>query len=299
VTVGAAKKSVFVFSVVGEEHVSAANVALAYLKRFSRADIVFIKARSESQPAHDQVINVEPPAALDNHQASIFLKTNLLSFVGGTKARFCYLDSDVIAVSDYVDTIFNYKTGPVTFAADHADIDMFSRYGVDCRCRETRCPHLREAIICSFGIEVRRCDWKMWNGGVFLFDHDSAGFFDQWHLLTRQILSDQYWHTRDQGTLAAAVWKCGMENQPTLPTNFNVIVDRFWGIPPDKRSRVAQSQFHVRTDYSLRGERGLMRPSFLHFINGGVEKTGWHNWDQVAALIQTGTDSEVLQKCRS
>ncbi len=275
----------FVIAVVGDHHVRIANIALSYLKRFSRLDILVVKGRSAYRLAHDQVVDVDFPSILDNHQASILLKTNLLSILGGIHARFCYLDSDVIAVSDQVDSIFDHKAGPVTFANDNIGIDMFSRHSVRCRCSESTCSHLRESILCTLGVDIRRCDWTLWNGGVFLFDEESADFLNLWHGFTRQILTDSFWHTRDQGTLAAAVWKLGLQNQPTLPRAFNFIVDRFWGIPLERRAGITPAQFHVWDEYSLTSDDGRVRPFFLHFVNGGVQKTGWRNWDEVAALL--------------
>ena len=139
--------------------------------------------------------------------------------------------------------------------------------------------------MCTFAVEVRRCDWTPWNGGVFVFDREADQFFNLWNEYTRQIMSDPYWRTRDQGTLAAAVWKLGLQDQPTLPAPFNFIVDRMWGISPNKRSHLRPADFHVREDYSLTGADGRIRPYFLHFVNGGVNRPGWRNWDEVAKLI--------------
>lgn len=276
---------VFVFAVIGDDHVRRVNLALSYLKRFSRNDIVVVKGRSGIMPAHDQVIEAELPVSLQNAEASILLKTNLLGVLGSARDSFCYLDSDVIAVNDAVDTIFNYKTGPVTFAQDNVSIDMFSRHAVNCQCPDSTCPHLREEILCTLGVDVGYCDWKLWNGGVFLFDHESAHFLTLWHTFTRLILKDPFWRRRDQGTLAAAVWKFGLQDQPTLPRIFNLIVDRFWGVPLAFRSILAPARFHVWNEYSLTGEAGRVRPSFIHFVNGGIGKVGWRNWDEVAALL--------------
>jgi len=279
-----AQRHAFVFSVVGDRHIGLANLAISFLKRVSRQEIVVVRARSACPVAHDQVVDVVPPLEYDDHQASIFLKTDLLRLVGGRGTRFCYLDSDVVAVDEEVDSIFEHRSGPVTFAADAVDIDMFSRYGVNCRCAESRCSHLRESIQLSFGVEVRRRDWRMWNGGVFLFDGESEPFLSLWHDYSLQVMGNPLWNTRDQGTLAAVVWKLGLENQAPLPSTFNFIVDRLWGIPRDKRQGLAPAQFHVARNYSLTGTPGLAKPHFLHFINGGMGWTGWPNWDEVAAL---------------
>lgn len=279
-----ARQSAFVFSVVGDRHVGFANQALSFLKRVSRQDIVVVRARSAGAVAHDQVVDAVLPLEYDDHQASILLKTDLLRLVGGRGRRFCYLDSDVVAVDDEVDEIFEHRSGPVTFAADAVDIDMFSRYAVNCRCAESRCSHLRDNILRSFGVPIGRPDWRMWNGGVFLFDADSEPFLALWHDYSRRIMKDPQWSTRDQGTLAAAAWKLGLEDRVPLPSTFNLIVDRFWGIPRDRRRGLQPAQFHVASNYSLTGVGGLAKPHFLHFINGGMGWTGWPNWDEVARL---------------
>jgi hypothetical protein len=283
----------FVFVVVGDKHVRAANIALRYLKHFTRSEIVVIKSRSTVKTQHDQVIEAEVPDQFDNHQASIYLKTSLPSVLGTIRGRFCYLDADVVAVSEAVDSIFGCTSGPVTFARDNVRIDMFSRHAVNCMCSDSTCNHLRESIFCDLGVDVGYCDWTLWNGGVFLFDQESADFFDVWHKFSRQSFTSSFWRTRDQGTLAATVWKLGLQDQPTLPRLFNFIVDRFWGIAVDKRSWIGPGQFHVWNDYSLHGSDHRPRPVLLHFVNGGVQQIGWHNWDEVAALLEPSVQHDL------
>lgn len=275
-------KSAFVFAVVGTRHVLAASVALEFLKRVTHHDIIVLQSRSERRAAHDQVIEVETPAGLDDHQASIYLKTNLLAHVQGLAERFCYLDSDVIAVDRDVDRIFDHAVGPVTFAHDHAEIDAFSGWAVNCGCREPRCNHLREALLCTFGIDVRRPDYRLWNGGVFLFDEGSADFLALWHRMSVAIMADPYWRTRDQGTLAATAWRLGIQDQRVLPREFNFIVDCMKGVAPARRSDLPPGESFVRTDYSL-GQEGT--PHLIHFVNGGVGRRGWRNWDDVEQLL--------------
>ncbi|MGC9953343.1 MAG: hypothetical protein ABSD21_03590 [Rhizomicrobium sp.] len=227
------------------------------------------------------MIEAELPEELDDHQASIFLKTDLLSYVKGSAERFCYLDSDVIAAGEGVDAIFDYRAGAVTFAPDHADVDAFSRWAVQCGCRDL-CPHLREALARTFGIDIARPDWRLWNGGVFLFDGESEEFLAAWHGMSCEVMDDPYWRTRDQGTLAGAAWKFGLQDQPVLPQRFNFIVDCMRGVSPQARPALKPEQSFVRTDYVL-GAPGA--PQLLHFINGGVGRRGWSNWDDAEALL--------------
>src|SRR6202030_596269 len=99
--------------------------------RFSHLEIFVVQGRSHYRAAHSQVIEVDLPPALDDHQASIYLKTNLLEYVDGLADRFCYLDSDVIAVNSGVDLVFDCHIGPVSFAADHVGMEVFSRWAVN------------------------------------------------------------------------------------------------------------------------------------------------------------------------
>jgi hypothetical protein len=275
-------KSCFAFAVAGARHVAAVDIALGYLKRVTRHEIVVVQARSQRRAAHDQIVSVEVPAALSDHQASIELKTNLLAHVRGLADEFCYLDSDVIAIDEGVDRVFDHSAGPVAFAADHADIDAFSGWAVDCGCQAPRCNHLREALLCTFGIDVRDCSWRLWNGGVFVFDDSASEFFSTWNAMSRQIMRDPYWRTRDQGTLAGAAWKLGVQDAPVLPDKFNFIVDCMRGVARSDRASLAPSDSFVRTDYELEGEGA---PHFIHFVNGGVGRRGWRNWDDVERRI--------------
>jgi hypothetical protein len=279
----------FVFAVVGERHVRSLATALQFLKKFTRAEIVVVQGRSRVRAAHDQVISVSLPDSLDDRQASIFLKTSLGVQVRGLADSFCYLDSDVIAVNEGVDSIFEQRAGAINFALDHVDIDRFSRWAVHCGCEGGSCSHLRDAVANKFGIKIDDGNWRLWNGGVFLFDEASDEFLATWHSLTCTILGDPYWRTRDQGTLAATVWKSGLSELKPLDSGFNLVVDRMWGIPEQRRSQATAADFKAREDYALTNERGLPVPRFIHFVNGGVGTVGWKNWDEVSALLHSET----------
>jgi hypothetical protein len=275
----------FIFAVVGDEHVAAVTTAIAFLKKFTHAEIMVLQGRSTLRVAHDQILLVDLPKDLDDRQASIFLKTSPGVHLKGLAKCFCYLDSDVIAVRDDVDSIFERRAGPVNFALDHVDIDRFSRWAVNCGCPSGSCEHLRQAISDTFGITIASGNWPMWNGGVFLFDDASDEFLATWHDMTMRIFRDPYWKTRDQGTLAATAWKLVLQNQVPLDPKYNLIVDRMWGIPVSERARATPANFHLRDDYSLTQRPGLLAPSLLHFINGGVGQAGWKNWDDARALL--------------
>jgi hypothetical protein len=282
----------FVYCVCGERHARAVEESLRFLKRFSRADIVVVTARA-ARIAHDQTLSVDVPAGLTDHQASILLKTSLPRLVA-TKGVACYLDSDQIAVSSDVDRVFSLFDPPVTFAADHATVDRFSRYAVHCGCLAPPCDHLRRAIREEFDVVVPDPEWNHWNGGLFLFNATSIELARLWHDYTLLAFENPYWQVRDQGTLVAAAWKLGLASHATLPVRFNRIVDRFRGRPEAERGRLSVADYRIDTGYGLDDEPP---PAFLHFINGGVGVRGWKNWDDAESLLSRQTLAREPTAC--
>jgi hypothetical protein len=130
----------FVFVVCGSrEHTDTLNFSLNYLKHFSQSKIVVITdtSRNESEINHDHIIDVKTPEQYSHHEASIFLKTSLHQYLEmKPENEFCYLDSDVVAVSNAVDEIFEQKPAPILFAKDHDHFDSFSPYALNCGCLE-------------------------------------------------------------------------------------------------------------------------------------------------------------------
>jgi hypothetical protein len=283
-------KSMFVLAVVGTRHVGLAATTLRFLKMFTRKDILVVQSRSAMRATHDQVLSVDLPAELDDHQASIALKTDLLRHVGGLADRFCYLDTDVIAVNEGIDAVFDQRIAPVAFAADHATIDAFSPWAVSCGCpQEEGCSHLRRALLRQFEIEIPDGGWQIWNGGVFVFDEGSEEFLTTWYRMARRVMALSGWCTRDQSTLAATAWKLGLQAQPLLPPGFNTVVDCMRNVTLDRRAKATLQDFEVDERYSLSAHRP---PHFLHFINEGMWRRGWRNWDDVEDLLRRRSEDE-------
>jgi hypothetical protein len=133
-----ASKNVFVFVVCGsQEHINALHYSLRALKQVSKNDIAVVTdpARNEIPVIHTKVIEVKTPPALNHHQASIFLKTALHKFLPAGN-NYCYLDTDVIALDNQVDEIFQHFYPPITFAPDHCVMDKFSPSAIKCNCIE-------------------------------------------------------------------------------------------------------------------------------------------------------------------
>ncbi|HLP19109.1 MAG TPA: hypothetical protein VK174_02345 [Chitinophagales bacterium] len=130
------RENKFVFVVCGgKEHVDTLHFSLHTLRHFSKNEILVVTdtQRNEIAVKHDNIIDVITPEHLDHHQASIYLKTSLYRILP-VGPLYCYLDTDVIALSNDVDDIFNHKTGVVTFAPDHSQMHQFSPYAVNCGC---------------------------------------------------------------------------------------------------------------------------------------------------------------------
>jgi glycosyltransferase involved in cell wall biosynthesis len=286
-------RRVFVYAICGDAQVERVNLSVRFLKKFSKAEIIIVASRTTALIEHEQVIRVPADETLSDRQMGLLLKTNIHSHVGDRTLLGCYLDSDVIAVSEEVDSVFDLGREPFAFAADQVNLRTFSPWAVACGCRGSGCDHLVKAIKKSFRVKADP-NWQHWNGGVFVFSEKAAPLLDCWNTLTKQIIADDSWQTRDQGTLIAAAWKTGLQNTPTLPRKFNFIVDCFRNIPRDKRERTKACDLSCNDSYSLRKHKTKPHPAFLHFINGGVMKRGWKNWDETERLLENGAGRRSL-----
>ncbi len=128
--------NVFVFVVCGDkEHIDTLHFSLKYLTKYSNYSIVVVtdKKRNESEIFHHAIIDINTPTYLNHHQASIYLKTGLYKFLPKGN-NYCYLDTDVIALSPHCNQIFNEFVMPIRFAPDHCKLKKFSPYAVNCGC---------------------------------------------------------------------------------------------------------------------------------------------------------------------
>jgi hypothetical protein len=278
----------FVFAVTGTPHVRLVEMALPYLRKFSAYEIAVVQARSAVTAAHETVIEAAPPVGLNDHQASLWMKTRLRRILAenGLGGRpFCYLDSDVFALSQTINEIFDVPRRPIAFASDHASIDMFSHWAVRCGCRSLSCPHLREAMFCDFGVDVLAPDWVMWNGGVFTAGPEAMDVLDLWHNMTLRSFDLPYWRTRDQATLAAAAWRLGLQDAPRLPSRFNHVLDCHWGLVEELRGGAGVTELAIWPELDLDQAARAGEIAFVHFVNQGAGRRGWKHWDEVEMLL--------------
>jgi hypothetical protein len=177
---------------------------------------------------HDQNISLACDSKWNNAQCSRYLKTRVGHIFNGQPGVNCYLDNDVLAVSDDAIKIFDHYKPPITFGRDPGKtVRKFSGFAI----RDGT--SLSHAIKRKFNLKVDD-DWPIWNGGMFLFNDDSKEFLHTWHDLTMQIFSDPTWRVRDQGTLIATVWKLKMQDHYTFPWEFNWLHKLKRGLIPQK-----------------------------------------------------------------
>lgn len=126
----------YVFAVCGgSQHIALFHQAASVLASRTKFPIWVVTDthRNEMEVQHDLVVDVLVPAIYDDRQASIFLKTSLHHHLPKS-TLYCYLDTDVIALSAECDRIFEEFHAPVTFAPDFVRMDNFSRFAVNCDC---------------------------------------------------------------------------------------------------------------------------------------------------------------------
>lgn len=273
----------WVFVVCGPKlHVETLALALRELPRFSAATPVVVtdSRRNEVPISPDggvEILDVVTPGSLDDHQASIWLKTSLPHLLPDDRI-WCYLDSDVVAIGPGVDEVFDHYVPPVTFTLDLPlvanNVDRFSPWAMTCECSgegaQASCDHLRGALRDRWGLGVPG-DWVHWNGGVFLFDHRSEQFFEVWHRYALEAFADPVFKTRDQHALIATVWSLGLQNHSMLSRRFNFIAD------PGN----TDLSFSPEQGWALAPDHEWLEPAFLHLYASRIDDP---NWDLVREL---------------
>ncbi len=131
-------ENIFVFVVCGDnEHITTLNYSLNSLKQFTDNKIIVVTdtSRNSLEIVHDNIVDIITPKEYDHHQASIFLKTSLHKIlpVGN---NYCYMDSDVITLSNECDQVFDQFIPPIRFAPDHCKLPAFSPSAIYCGCYE-------------------------------------------------------------------------------------------------------------------------------------------------------------------
>lgn len=119
----------FVFVVCGaKEHIDTLNYSIPLLRYFSEYPILVVTdlQRNEAEIFHDNIIDIATPEHFTHHQAAIYLKTRLYDFVDIDNGLYCYLDTDVVAISKKVNEIFDAFIAPIIFCTDHCRMTPFT-----------------------------------------------------------------------------------------------------------------------------------------------------------------------------
>lgn len=128
----------YVLVVCGDDwYIEQLNFSIKLLQKFTSKDIIVVTdtARNKVAINHSKVLDIRTDERYDHHEASIYLKTSLHQQLepGPT---YCYLDTDVVAVREGVDSIFGHRKGVINFAPDVTRLRRFSNYAVNCKCLE-------------------------------------------------------------------------------------------------------------------------------------------------------------------
>lgn len=140
-------KGGFVFVACGaREHIDTLALSLEVLLKKTRHPVWVVtdSTRNEIPVQHDRILDIRTPEKFTHHQASIWLKTSLHRHLpkGGV---YVYLDTDILALGNEVDRIFDEFIPPIRFAADHCRLRQFSPYAVNCGCLSANEKH-REVV---------------------------------------------------------------------------------------------------------------------------------------------------------
>ena len=97
---------------------------------------------------------------------------------------------------------------------------------------------------------------------------------EDWHCMTNEIFKDQYWKTRDQGTLIAAVWKNNLNNHKYLPEIYNFLTNYK---DPTVSAIIKNNIILAHT------KNNKITPNFIHVYNEFYKK-GWDIWDCIEKI---------------
>lgn len=395
-------ENIFVYAVCGPaSYIESLELSLEFLEKFSKNKAIVItdSSRNKKEVKHEHVIDIKTDPALTDHQASVFLKTSLHTYLN-PENKYCYIDTDVLAISDKVDEIFQQKFEFIGLCADNVSLDFYSPFACNCSCisdwenavrllekasldydvkhmqwqqlinnpqgkelmrkietikkhpfknafsslrfwllyntpfyknitlgkynlnkktmqwtnsqnqvvlcpiesftefvaKQTgfvfnndkkfwtrknqkndvtilKCNHLHQAINKYFNIKILPENWQHPNGGVFLFDKTSSEFLNQWHQFTMEIFNKPHWKTRDQGTLAACMWKHGIQNNKLLSSNFNYIIDY----------NKNDTSYNIDKGFSKNKSTNTDNPYLVHVCNH-FNDTNWALWNDIMKI---------------
>jgi hypothetical protein len=130
------EEKAYVFVVCGAaEHLDTLRVSYDLLRKKTKLPVYVVtdNRRNEYSIAYEATLDIATPAEMNHHQASIWLKTSLHKLLPAGKT-YVYLDTDILAIGEQTDKIFDEFIPPIRFAPDHCRMPQFSSYSVNCGC---------------------------------------------------------------------------------------------------------------------------------------------------------------------
>jgi len=127
----------FVYVVCGaKEYIEQLNFSIKFLRYFSKYPILVVtdSLRNEAIIDHSNIIDIKTPGYLNHHEASIYLETSLHKYLVLENNKYFYIDSDMVAVNENINEVFDYKTDAILFVKDHCNITQHSPHAIKCDC---------------------------------------------------------------------------------------------------------------------------------------------------------------------
>lgn len=232
------RENIYVFVVCGEAmHINTLNFSISALKKRTKKPIWVVtdSSRNEIPITHEHIIHVEVPRKYSNHQASIFLKTGLMNYLPKGNL-YCYLDSDVIAMDENPDSIFNEFIAPITFAPDHFPLCFFSPYAMNCGCLEN---HRYDLEIYKSQIEIEKN--SVYNRINELISVKKIGVVSYLKLIFRYFFSSDVFQLNDELSF-------NKKSRRWFSNSFSMDIDDYFSFEYKNKDRAYMDEyFKVKT----------------------------------------------------
>jgi len=236
------QKEIFVYALCGDDiHIETLNLSLKYLKRFTDNEIIVVSdlSRNKINIEHHKILNVTCPKELNNHQASIFLKTSLHKVLPKGNL-YCYIDTDVLALNKDCSFVFKEYKKPITFAQDHQSLKKFSPFAVNCSCsRKVNQRKLLLSTIKKYGINKSETIAKK-NKLEMILQRNKSSFFKT--ILTNikfniskniYSLNDEFFFNKKE-----KIWRDDANNIIMFDYDINQVIEKETGLTYDKENKI-------------------------------------------------------------
>jgi len=211
-------KQGIVYAIAGDDQLPKLLMSINALRKVSDIPILIHAYLTEDGYAllnGHPIMRCKNPPSSDLKSISRYLKTRVHKVSPFDVTM--YMDNDILPLKDPSWLFKEIPESGVIFGGDAGKtIKKFSAYA-------TPGKSLPDEIKKQFKIDVDP-NWKIWNGGLFIFDKRAFPFLDSWHENQMKIIGGMNgWSQRDQGTLIASIWKHKLQDNPILPREANFL----------------------------------------------------------------------------